>query len=353
MSSQFDRLFDKMLEAQTALQRGTSQIERRNDVRAQIDRGTAAAIRGWLNFVVGGIVGFMVGLGYAMLSEWRDTSIRRPEDVTEYLDLDLIGTIPLMQFGRMRGARRSRRYAVPISEDEVDASIVTKHDPKSPISEAYRALRTKFQFATLQTKPRTVMVTSSVPAEGKTTTAVNTAVTMADSGLRVLIMDTDLRRPNVHRVLKMDRGIGLADVLREGLDVRSAIRPTRVENMWMISSGRVPPNPSELIGSERMSRVMAQLGNTFDIVICDAPSILVVTDPVLLSKQVDATLMVVAAEYAGRETIMRAKNLLKAAGAPVAGVVLNGLEASRRNYYYYYYYYDEQSSRRLRKWVNM
>lgn len=334
-----------MLEAQIAAQRGANQIERIGSIQVASASQPNQDFRSWFNFVIGAVIGLGVGIAFAMFMEWADSSIRRPEDVTDYIGLDLIGTIPKMQFGsgfRARSQKRRGSYVVQVDEDEVDASIVTKHDPKSPIAEAYRSLRTKFQFATIKQKPRTVMVTSSVPAEGKTTTAVNMAVTMADSGMRVLILDTDLRRPNVHRVLKMERGTGLADVLREGLDVRSVIRPTRVENLWMISSGRVPPNPSELIGSERMRRVVAQLGNSFDIVLCDAPSILVVTDPVLLSSQVDTTLMVVAAEKSTRETILRAKDLLSTAESPVAGVVLNGLATSRRNYYYYYYYYDDR-----------
>jgi capsular exopolysaccharide synthesis family protein len=352
LTKQFDTMFDKLIETQTALQRGSSQIKRANEVTAGLAFTRDGWSSKWFPFVLGGFVGFVAGFGMAMLLEAINTSIRRPEDVAEYLDLDLIGTIPLMIFGRARRGRRGARYVIGVDEGEVDASLITKHDPKSPISEAYRALRTRFQFATIEMDPRTVMVTSSVPGEGKTTTAVNMAVTMADSGLRVLLLDTDLRRPNVHRVLRMERGTGLADVLREGLDVRSAIRPTQVENLWMISSGRVPPNPSELIGSERMTRVMARLGTAFDIVICDAPSLHVVTDPVLLSKQVDTTIMVVAAEHASRETIVRAKNLLDTSGSPVAGVVLNALQATRRNHYYYYYYYDDRSIRRPGKWAH-
>lgn len=351
LSKQFDRWLDKMLEAQTAAQRGASQIERIGSVQVISAVSERSPFRIWFNFVIGAAAGLGIGIGFASFLEWQNTEIRGPEDITEYLRMDVIGTIPEMQFGRA-GARprdrRRRRFVVPADEDAVDASIVTKHDPKSPISEAYRQLRTRFQFATIKDKPRTVAVTSALPAEGKTTTAVNTAVTMADSGLRVLIMDTDLRRPNVHRVLKMERGTGLADVLREGLDVRSVIRPTRIENLWMISSGQVPPNPSELIGSERMRRVMTQLGESFDIVFCDAPSLLAVTDPLLLSSQVDTTLLVVAAGRARRETVARAKELLETADANVAGVVLNALLVSRRNYPYYYQYYE---SKHKKSWL--
>ncbi|MCL4694641.1 MAG: CpsD/CapB family tyrosine-protein kinase, partial [Candidatus Hydrogenedentes bacterium] len=284
-----------------------------------------------------------------VMAEMNDTSIRSIEDVTDYIGLDVIGTIPQMRFGKAKTQRRGD-YVVMTDEGNVDACIVSQHDPKSPISEAYRTLRTTCQLATLHQKPKTVMVTSSVPAEGKTTTAVNMAVTFADSGLRVLVVDTDLRRPHVHHVLRMERGPGLADVLREGYDVHTVIRPTRVENLWIISSGRVPPNPSELIGSDRMKKLLEQLGAEFDLVICDAPSMLVVTDPVLLATEVDTVVHVVSADHARRETVMRGKKLLETARANIAGVVLNNLKATRRHYYYYYYYYDESASEKPKRW---
>src|SRR5262249_10874276 len=132
----------------------------------------------------------------------------------------------------------------------------------------------------------------------------------------VLIVDTDLRRPQVHRVLRMERGPGLSDVLRHGIDYHAVIRKTRIDRLSIISSGRVPPNPSELIGSKGMLDVMHQLGQEFDLVICDAPSVLVVTDPVLLATQVDTAIMVVSTNNARRETVVRATELLSTANVP-------------------------------------
>jgi len=343
---------DREMEVRAAIERGLGSVERQDAIAAAMPTVPIKARQMWVNFAIGGIIGFVLFFGFAMFSEYNDTSIRTIEDVNEYIGLEVIGTIPRMRFGRPRGGRRRRAtYVSTVDEEQIDSCIVTQHDPKSPISEAYRTLRTNFQFATIKEKPRTLMVTSAVPGEGKTTTAVNLAVTMADRGMRVLIVDTDLRRPNVHRVLRMERGPGLADVLREGLDPKSVIRPTRIENLWIISSGRVPPNPSELIGSDHMAQLMAQLGDEFDLVICDAPSVLVVTDPVLLATHVDTCLMVVSTNNARRETVIRAKKLLATAQVAVAGVVVNGLETTRRHYYYYYYYYDDGSSGR-RKWYH-
>lgn len=344
---------DKELEIRANIEHGLGSVERAASVISGIPTpGKGTGRQSWINFAIGGLVGLVLSFGLAMMIEFNDTSIRSIEDVNEYIGLEVIGTIPRMRFGRPRGGRRRRAtYVSTVDEEQIDSCIVTQHDPKSPISEAYRTLRTNFQFATIKLKPKTVMVTSAVPGEGKTTTAVNLAVTMADRGMRVLIVDTDLRRPNVHRVLRMERGPGLADVLREGLDPKSVIRPTRIENLWIISSGRVPPNPSELIGSDHMAALMGQLGDEFDLVICDAPSVLVVTDPVLLATHVDTCMMVVSTNNARRETVVRAKKLLTTAQVDVAGVVVNGLETTRRHYYYYYYYYDDGSQGR-RKWYH-
>jgi len=354
IEEQLNRASDRELEIRASIEHGLGSVERSASaaIVGSVMPVKGGERQGWVNFLIGGIAGCVLSFALAMMMEYNDTSIRTIDDVNEYIGLEVIGTIPRMRFGRPRGGRRRRAtYVSTVDEEQIDGCIVTQHDPKSPISEAYRTLRTNFQFATIKEKPRTVMVTSAVPGEGKTTTAVNLAVTMADRGMRVLIVDTDLRRPNVHRVLRMERGPGLADVLREGLEPKSVIRPTRIENLWIISSGRVPPNPSELIGSDHMAQLMSQLGDEFDLVICDAPSVLVVTDPVLLATHVDTCMMVVSTNNARRETVIRAKKLLSTAQVSVAGVVVNGLETTRRHYYYYYYYYDDGSTGR-RKWYH-
>jgi len=349
----FQERHDQEWKLRLALSRGSGTVERQGSVApASVIRLPSGGTSVWLNALIGGVLGLLCSFGFAMMLQANDTSIRSIEDVNLYIGLEVLGTIPKMRFGKPRGGRRRRAtYVTTVDEEQIDACIVTQHDPKSPISEAYRTLRTNFQFATINQRPKTVMVTSAVPGEGKTTTAVNLAVTMADRGIRVLIVDTDMRRPNVHRVLRMERGPGMADVLREGIDIHSVIRATRVENLWIISSGRVPPNPSELIGSERMDRVMKQLAGEFDLVVCDAPSVLVVTDPVLLATHVETCVMVVSTNNARRETVIRAKKLLETAKVNVVGVVVNGLETGRRHYYYYYYYYDDGAPVR-RKWYH-
>ncbi len=354
LRGQFNKLIETEFEISSSIDRNFGQVVRQNPVTASVLAPPGGTLKLFSHFIVGGLVGLLIGFGLAIMLDAMDTSIRTIDEVKQYIGLEVIGTIPQMRFGKGKNPRRRRGTLVAATdESEIDACIVTQYDPKSPISESYRALRTNFQFATIRKKPKTIMVTSAVPGEGKTTTAVNMAVTMADSGMRVLIIDTDLRRPNVHRVLKMERGPGLADVLRSGLGFRTVMRPTRVENMWIISSGRVPPNPSELIGSERMREFMREVGEEFDVVVCDAPSILVVTDPVLLGTRVDTVVLVVAVNRARRETILRARKLLDAGQSGIAGVVLNGIEATRRHYYYYYYYYDDAARGRQRRWYHL
>jgi capsular exopolysaccharide synthesis family protein len=328
------------------MRRGTATVERRNPaslISPAKGRNAPLTATGLL----GGLIGLVASIGYSMLRELNDTTIRTTAQVGYYLKQEVVGTVPEMRFsGNRRKNRRDGAYVVSTEQEQVDPCVVTQHDPKSPVSEAYRSLRTNFQFATLQHEPKSIMVTSSVPGEGKTTTAANFAVTLADLGKRVVLVDTDLRRPNVHHVMKMPREKGLADVLRGQVSLEEVVRPTAAENLWMISSGRVPPNPSELIGSQTMTQVMEALKERFDVVVCDAPSTLVVTDPVVLATRVDTILLVVAAARARRETIQRALKVLESTNTPISGVVLNGIKATSRHYYYYYYYYDERGADR-------
>jgi len=350
LRNQYRVLIDSEFEVSSSIRRGAGYVERLTPVAAA-SLAPTQEIQGWMNFLIGGLVGLAAGLGLAMMWEKSDSSVHTAEDVSQYLNLEVVGMIPMMHFGTKPKKRQRGNYVAMSDDQQMDACIVTQNDPKSPVSEAYRSLRTAFQLNTFTAPPKTIMVTSTVPGEGKTTTAVNMAVTFADSGMKVLVIDTDLRRPHAHHVLNLDRGPGLADVLREGLDPKSVVRETGVDNLYAISSGRVPPNPSELIGSDRMKDLMDTLSKEFDIVICDAPSLLVVTDPVILSTGVDAVILVVSVNNARRETILRGKKLLDTAQANVVGAVLNGLEATRRNYYYYYYYYDDEANDR-RRWYH-
>lgn len=305
---------------------------------------------------IGSVIGFLSALGLALLIEMADTSIKSERDAVTYLKRPVIGIVPNMDAASRRKPKKSRRSKddepLPAGIENVSPSVVTLLEPRSPFSEAYRTIRTNLLFATIEKRPKTFMITSAVPAEGKTTTSVNLAIALAQNGSRVLLLDADMRRPHIHSVLGLERSPGLSDVLAAGMDVHQVMQTTPVPNLLVVPSGSLPPNPSELIGSERTKRLVSTLGDEFDVVICDVPSVVVVTDAVLMAQHVDSVLMVVAAHNARRHTIERALNLLETSKCDLVGLVLNGLKPTRRKHYYYYYYYDDASRRQRKRWYN-
>jgi polysaccharide biosynthesis transport protein len=348
---QYNRVLEREFETRSAIRARVGELESYTpvEIRPIVPPGS----RLYIPFIIGGVVGLFLSAGLAILLDLMDTSIRSEDDVTRYLDQPVVGAIPMMKDLDTPPKRKRRNDQQPlVPPGSVSNCLVTLTDPKSPIAEAYRSLRTNFQFATVAQPARTVMITSAVPGEGKTTTSINLAVAMAVSGLRVLLVDADLRRPNVHRMLKLKRSPGLSEVLADGFDVHHAMQGCHIDNLLVIPSGHLPHNPSELIGSGAMRDLLDRMGDEFDLVICDAPSIIVVTDPMIMSKLVDTILMVVSVDNARRETVGRAIDLLKDASGPLAGVVLNGLKATRRRYYYYYYYDDSSNAKKKRKWFH-
>jgi len=287
----FRKQYNKMLECdfdlRTAIRAGVGQLERFTALSTTVLPQPRPKYKS--NLIIGAIVGLLVGFSLAIMLDMMDTSIKSQEDAIRYLDKPIIGSIPNMRFINRPKRKKQRKgpEVVTTGQEEVAASIVTVNDPTSPISEAYRILRTNYQLACARQRPKTLMITSAVPGEGKTTTSINLAVAMAGHGARVLLIDGDLRRPNIHRMLRLKRSPGLAEVLTMGIDIHGVMQTTQVENLLVVPSGHVPPNPSELLGSDRTQRLMAQLREEFDLVIYDAPSVIVVTDPTLLATQVD------------------------------------------------------------------
>ena len=348
---QYNRVLEREFETRGAVRARVGELEHYTPIETQPIIPPVS--RMYIPFVIGGLIGLFFSAGLATILELMDTSIHNEDDVIKHLDQPVIGAIPEMKHPEARPKRKRRKDQQPlVPPGTVADCLVTLNDPKSPIAEAYRSLRTNFQFATVNSPSRTLMITSAVPGEGKTTTAINLAVTMAASGLRVLLIDADLRRPNVHRMLKLKRSPGLSEVLADGLDPHETMQGCYIDNLLVIPSGHLPHNPSELIGSEPMVKLLDKMGEEFDLVICDAPSIIVVTDPMIMSKQVDSILMVVSVDNARRETIKRAMDLLKGTAGPLAGVVLNGLKSNRRRYYYYYYYDDSSNTKKRKKWFH-
>lgn len=227
----------------------------------------------------------------------------------------------------------------------LDPKLVTALAPRSPAAEAYRMLRTNLQFMGVDRPVRSLVVTSAAPEEGKSLTAANLAVAFAQAGQRVVLVDADLRRPTLHRTFGLGRLAwgGLTSVLAGALDLQSALTDTGIDGLRVLPSGPIPPNPAEMLGSQRMQALMAALDEHFDLAIYDTPPVLAVADASILAPAVDGTLLVVRAHRIGHPQARRAKEALEAVKARVLGVVLDGVPTGRRGDYYYYYDYVNRS----------
>jgi non-specific protein-tyrosine kinase len=215
-------------------------------------------------------------------------------------------------------------------------TLITISNPRSPIAEAYRTLRTNLEFSNLDKGLRTLLVTSAGAEEGKSTTLANLAVTIAQSGKRVILVDADLRRPTLHQVFGLKNSAGLSDMVRD--DTILANPPTQetsVPNLRVLTSGQLPPNPAEILGSKRMSEIVAALLERADMVLFDAPPVLAVTDAAVLSSKVDGVLLVVSAGKTKRENARKAQAQLEKINAHIIGAVLNNTKADAGTQYYY------------------
>lgn len=220
--------------------------------------------------------------------------------------------------------------------------LVVREDPKSPVSESIRALRTNLQFVGLDKPLQTLMITSAGPAEGKTTIAANLAISMAETGLNVIVVGADLRRPSLHKVFGVENSVGLTQVLVGQAPLAEAIQTLDTPRVRLLTPGPIPPNPSELLGSQAMVEVIRELKSQADLVIFDAAPVVAVTDASILGPKVDGTVLVVSLKQTPREVVMEAKKQLVRVRTNLLGVVANRVRYGRASGYYYYY--DESQS---------
>src|ERR1051325_977172 len=285
----------------------------------------------------------LAGIGLAFLLDFLDDTIKSVDDVDRYINLPALALIPAVrEKPRLRGAE-----AKPSDPSDTTALAMVK-DVRSPIAESYRHLRTSLLLSSAGTAPRTILITSSQPSEGKTTTAINTAFILAQTGAEVLIIDCDLRRPRLHAHFNLSNARGLTNRLSgEEADIDTLIQPyAPLPNLKLLPSGPMPPNPAELLGSEEMRKLLVSLSEKFTHVIVDSPPAISFTDASILSTFCDGVILVVHGGRSSRAVVRRAKQQLLDIGAHIYGVVLNNVKIEKtRDYYYggYYGYYGYNS----------
>ncbi|REJ08774.1 CpsD/CapB family tyrosine-protein kinase [Halobacillus trueperi] len=215
-------------------------------------------------------------------------------------------------------------------------NIIANENPKSPIAEQFRTIRTNLQFTTVDSELETMLVTSASPSEGKSITTANTATVFAQQGKKTLLIDADLRKPTVHYTFRVSNTSGLSNYLVGKQRVTELVRETDVDNLDVITCGPIPPNPSELLGSNKMKQFIEEAKKTYDMIVFDTPPVLAVTDSQVLSNFVDGVLLVVRSKQTEKEAAVKAKETLEQAKANILGVVLNDQDLKSSNYYYYY-----------------
>lgn len=302
-----------------------------------------------LNLTLGILLGLAMGVGLVFVLDYMDRSIKSPEDL-EKKGLNVLASIPVINGASMRSGDGAGREFVMKDGNEVPLRLITYHKPSDPIAEAYRSLRTAIQYARIDKPVKTLLVVSALPKEGKSTSAANVAVTFAKAGLKTLLVDADLRRPIQHKMFRCERKPGLIEYLKGEADLNSAVRTTFVENLFLLPTGVLPPNPSEVLGSASMKNAVDIFSASFDFVIFDSPPVVAVTDGVILSKVTNSVVFVTLANRTEADVLEKAYATLKQVKADVIGVVLNEFDVSKAygsyyRYYRYYHYYGHKEEK--------
>jgi succinoglycan biosynthesis transport protein ExoP len=335
-----------------------SELARRmkvNNIRV-VDEATEPRIqirpRVGVNLAVALLVGLALGLAAAWLREQLDSSLKTPDDVEQQLGVTFLGLLPELGdddpsagHGRRKRRRRGKTAERPGAAGPVELIV---HDrPLSGIAEAARSIRTNLMFMNPDRPHRTLLVTSAAPSEGKTTVACSIAVALAQGGQRVCLVDCDLRRPRLHRIFDRSGDAGVTNVLVGTATIDDVARPTVVDNLWAVPAGPVPPNPADMLHSERFKQFIKDLGERFDRVIIDSPPLVAVTDPAIISTLVDGTVFVVRAFKTSKHLSGQGLRALRDVDSRVVGAVLNAVNLGRQeySYYYHYYYYKREGYR--------
>ncbi len=287
------------------------------------------------------LLGLTSGVGLAFLQEGLDNTVRTSEQARLISGLPALGMIPLPSKTAREGAN-PKRLVIASSKEAVE--MVAQARPHSQMAESYRALRTSLLLTNLGAPPKVIMITSALPQEGKTTTSMNTALVLAQKGIRVLLIDADLRRPSIHKILGMGPRSGLSNVLTGSATLQQTItRSSILPNLSILPAGTPPPNPAELLASANMRDVLEELRGQYDHIVLDTPPTLSVTDAVVLSPRADAIVLVIRSGQTTKQALRRSRDILTQVNAKVSGVLLNAVDLSSPDYYYYYEYQSKYS----------
>ncbi len=331
----YDGLLQKLKEAQVSAGLNSSNV-RVVDGAAVPSRPARPNKR--LNVMLGLLLGLASGVGLAFLIESLDTTVSSPEEAEAAAALPSLGVIPLSARAPVRKLlARSSTAAAP---DHGESQMVAHFRPRSQSAEAYRALRTSLLLSGSGTPPKTIVITSPLPQEGKTSTAINCAVVLTQMGARVLLVDCDLRRPSIHRALGMPNRTGMSTLLATGKGFESIVlKSQQIPNLWAVPAGPPPPQPAELLSSKFFLECLTKWKQEYDHIIIDTPPVLSVTDAVVLSVYADSVVLVVRSDVTTKNALRQARDLLLQVNARVTGTLLNGVDLTSPGSYYYYYAY--------------
>ncbi|MBN1996260.1 polysaccharide biosynthesis tyrosine autokinase [candidate division KSB1 bacterium] len=311
--------------------------------------------------LTGLMLGLGLGFGLALVSEYLDNSIRSKEDVERYFKLSLMGSIPTIAGGKNGYMQqklaiiRKKKGSMPqlsSNENGFHDHLLTSLKPRDPIVDTYRTLRSNIQFASLDKPLRSLLITSSLPGEGKSLNSANISISFAELGKKVCIVDGDLRKPRQHQIFSVHKSPGLTDCLVRDLTLEKVVFPTHVPNLYIIPCGTIPPNPAEMIASQKMTDFIAGLEKKFDLVIFDSPPLTVVTDPVLFATKVSYVALIIKFADTNRRIVNEALTSLERSRTPILGAILNGVKlGAGYGYYrsYYSYYYADSGKKRTQK----
>jgi polysaccharide biosynthesis transport protein len=337
--SLYDSLETKLKEAQIASGLKSSNIRIVDPAMVPSSPSRPAKTR---NIALAFLVGLVGGIGLALLREYLDNTVKTPDDVENLARLPSLAVVPAFTEGANSARRTGFLKSVPSNVTEKRIELVAEHLPKSQMSEAFRALRTALLLSQPDHPPQVILVTSALPREGKTTAAANLAVTLAQLGDKTVLVDSDLRKPGVGRLLSLGVGkhAGLSSYLAgvSTLDLVTVTHPT-IPNLCAIPTGPLPPNPADLLSSHKLTEAIEELRGKFKFVVIDSPPIMAATDAVVLSVQTDGVLLVVRSGETPKEAFTRTRDLLTSVKAHLLGVVLNAVDSSAPDYYYSYRYY--------------